>query len=121
MIYKGDVLTKKVKVAYKFHLKLLKTDELGTTNPIFYHEGRAVYITETGVYQFIFSSWLKLVNKIDLCYLMHCLVLHGNFREEELISMGKIAFCSRDVCMILGYKNHVKTFQRSVKMSVGPV
>ena len=82
MIYKGEALFKQVKRTYKPHLKLLEVAELESTNPLPHHKGKAAYVSEPGLYQLIFSSWLKLVDKTHLCYLMHCPVSHENFREE---------------------------------------
>ena len=90
VIYKGDALFKKVKQAYKYSLKtLINTPEQQTSSEL-NNETKAEYISRTG-----FSFRLKLADKIHLCYLMHCPVLHGNLRQEELISMGKSGSVAR--------------------------
>ena len=86
--YKGEALFKQIKQACKSLLGKLCAER---AKPESYHEGKAVYISELGLYQLIFSLRLKLADKIHSCYLVHCPVLHGNFMEEELISMGKSA------------------------------
>ena len=92
MIYKVDALFKQVKKAYKCSLKTLNDTPEQHTSSELNKETKAVYISGSGLYQLIFSSRLKVVDKIPSCYLMHCPVLHGNFREEELISIRKSGF-----------------------------
>ena len=76
---------------YKCSLKtLIDTPEQHTFSEL-NKETKAVYISEPGLYQLVFSSRLKLAG------LMHCSVLHGNFREEEKWFRG------RGVCSALEY------------------
>ena len=92
VIYKGVALFKQVKEMYKCSLKtLICTPEQHTSSEL-NNKTKAVYISKPDLYKLIFLSRLKLTDKIPSCYLMHCPVLHGNFREEELISMGKSDF-----------------------------
>ena len=72
-----DALTKKVKIVYKSDLRALAVVPYCGTTSLSYNEGKAVYISEPDLYQLIFLLWLKLVDKIHLCYLTHCPVLHG--------------------------------------------
>ena len=99
--YQDNVRTlqRGVKNAYKSDLESIQFQHTGARIPVPYHEAKVVYISEPDLYQLIFLSWLKLLDKIHLCYLMHCLVLHGNFREDELISMGKSGFVA-GVCVV---------------------
>ena len=95
MIYKSDAVFKQVKQTYKCSLKtFIDTPERHTSSEL-NNETKAVYISGPGLYQLMFSLRLKLADKISSCYLMHCPVLHGNFREEELINMGKSGFVAR--------------------------
>ena len=89
VIYKGNALFKQKKQVYKCSLKILiNTPERHTSSEL-NDETKAVYISRPGLYQLIFSSRVKLADKIHSCY------LHGNFREEELISMEKSGFMPR--------------------------
>ena len=45
-----------------------------------------MYISRSGLYQLIFLSKLKFIDKIHLCYLMHCSVLHGNFKAGTCVA-----------------------------------
>ena len=87
MIYKGDTHFKQFKKTYKCSLKtLINTPEQNTSSELD-NKTKAVYIFDPGLCQLIFSSRLKLAYKFNLCPL-----LNANFREEELISMGKSGF-----------------------------
>ena len=48
-----NALLKKVKQAYKTHLKMLGLSSCALLNPVSYHAGKAVYVSEPGS---IFSS-----------------------------------------------------------------
>ena len=93
--YTNNALFKQVKQAYKCSLKTLIDTPEQHTSPELNNETKAVYISKPGLYQLIFSSRLKLADEIPSCYLMHCPMLHGNFREEESISMRKSGFVAR--------------------------
>ena len=80
---------------YKCYRKTLINTAKQHTSSELNNETKAVYIFELGLYHLIFSSRLKVADKIPSCYLMHCPVLHGNFREEKLISMRNSGFVAR--------------------------
>ena len=56
----GQALRDQVKKAYKTDLKSILMDEKSSPTPNTNNEGKAVYISQPGLYQLIFSSRLKL-------------------------------------------------------------
>ena len=55
-----DALLTKVKKAYKKGLKSLGLAGTTPVNPVPYHAGKAVYVSEAGLYQLTFSTRLKV-------------------------------------------------------------
>ena len=89
-IQRRRTLLDQVQQMCKCSLKtLINTPEQHTFSEL-NNETKAVYISEPGLYQLIFSLRLKLADQIPSCYLMHSPVLHGDFTEKELVIMGRV-------------------------------
>ena len=63
-----DALAKKVKKTYKMSLAALCEMHI---NDDLYSENRVAYVSESGLYQLIFSSRLEFADKPRACHLMH--------------------------------------------------
>ena len=83
---------RRVKNAYRSSLELIKFQDALSRNQSLTKKARQSTFLGLACISSYSRRVLQLVDKIHLCYLMHYPVLHGNFREDELISMVKSGF-----------------------------
>ena len=115
MVYKGNALSKKIKQSYK---SLLKAWYETWTNSLTHNEGPAIYISEPGLYQLIFSSRLELADQF--CSWVFEKALSNaiwEFQRRGVSQHGKEWFCGRDVCDILVYEKYHDALSKKVRQS----